>query len=242
MAFIRFYRNQPATALIGVATFVLALSACVTSLHPKVHSAATPSPTLAKPTATRSAVAGRALAPELPIATLNPGNLKAGEKDREKALSVGAGSNLTAGEVGYYMEVQEARLRQATSGVDVSIAIRGARIVIGPIGDAFPSDGVSLSKATRSLLNALAPVFKEFAKTLIVVHCYTDSNGPDGYNQRLSERRGLAVARYLSDAGVNVGRLVVVGHGKSDPVASNSTARGRAMNRRIRIEVTPLTK
>jgi outer membrane protein OmpA-like peptidoglycan-associated protein len=65
------------------------------------------------------------------------------------------------------------------------------------------------------------------------VNGYTDSVGSDGYNQALSQRRAEAVADYLRSHGLKVDRYVVRGYGKSDPVATNATAEGRARNRRV---------
>ncbi len=66
---------------------------------------------------------------------------------------------------------------------------------------------------------------------------HTDSVGNDAYNQALSQRRASAVKDYLVSAGVE-GRLVEsVGFGESEPVASNDTEEGRALNRRISFEI-----
>ncbi len=65
---------------------------------------------------------------------------------------------------------------------------------------------------------------------------YTDSIGTDAYNIKLSERRATAVMNYLiKEAGVVRSKITAVGHGKADPVADNSTAEGRAKNRRVEV-------
>ncbi|TIM59509.1 MAG: OmpA family protein, partial [Mesorhizobium sp.] len=56
-----------------------------------------------------------------------------------------------------------------------------------------------------------------------------------------SQRRALAVANYLSGQGVDSRRFAVTGFGKTRPVASNATAAGRAQNRRVEIQLSPLT-
>jgi OOP family OmpA-OmpF porin len=65
------------------------------------------------------------------------------------------------------------------------------------------------------------------------VQGYTDSTGSKPYNQKLSERRAQAVADYLQSQGISGGRITVKGYGEENPVASNSTAEGRAHNRRV---------
>jgi len=70
---------------------------------------------------------------------------------------------------------------------------------------------------------------------------YTDSTGPEAYNQRLSERRADAVRDYLvHDLGVSPGNIKATGKGKADPVASNATREGRAKNRRVDMDVEAL--
>ena len=61
------------------------------------------------------------------------------------------------------------------------------------------------------------------------------------HNFDLSQRRALAVANYLSGQGVDSRRFAVTGFGKTRPIASNATAAGRAQNRRVEIQLSPLT-
>ncbi len=69
--------------------------------------------------------------------------------------------------------------------------------------------------------------------TLLRVEVHTDSTGTEPHNQALSEQRALAVARFLVAQGVDCARLLPVGFGSNKPVADNSTAEGRAENRRV---------
>ncbi|MBU6437612.1 MAG: OmpA family protein, partial [Betaproteobacteria bacterium] len=66
---------------------------------------------------------------------------------------------------------------------------------------------------------------------------YTDSIGSDAYNQKLSVRRAEAVKAYLVSKGIEANRVYTEGKGKTNPVASNKTAEGRAKNRRVEVEV-----
>ena len=70
---------------------------------------------------------------------------------------------------------------------------------------------------------------------------YTDSTGPEAYNQRLSERRADAVRDYLvNDLGVRPDHITAIGKGEAEPVASNATREGRAQNRRVEMDVEAL--
>ena len=70
------------------------------------------------------------------------------------------------------------------------------------------------------------------------VEGHTDSVGSDDYNQVLSERRANAVRDFLVQEGISPASITARGLGKSDPVASNTTAAGRQMNRRVEMVVS----
>jgi OOP family OmpA-OmpF porin len=71
----------------------------------------------------------------------------------------------------------------------------------------------------------------------VEIQGYTDNIGPERYNVKLSTKRAQAVKDYLVAHGVAPDRLVVKGYGSKNPVASNKTAQGRAMNRRIEFKI-----
>lgn len=74
----------------------------------------------------------------------------------------------------------------------------------------------------------------QYPETTAVIEGHTDSVGNDAYNQKLSERRAVAVRDVLiKHYHVNADRLQAVGYGESKPVADNNTAAGRHANRRV---------
>jgi OOP family OmpA-OmpF porin len=73
----------------------------------------------------------------------------------------------------------------------------------------------------------------------IVIQGHTDAIGPEDYNQKLSEQRAQSVYEYFISKGVSPERMQTVGYGESRPVADNSTAQGRALNRRTEISAAP---
>ena len=77
---------------------------------------------------------------------------------------------------------------------------------------------------------------------MIVVAGFTDSTGSESYNQALSEKRAASVASYLKAKGILDARFEVVGFGESSPVADNSTAEGRSLNRRVELSLLPITE
>ena len=84
-----------------------------------------------------------------------------------------------------------------------------------------------VSLALAAILSAL----------VIIAIGHTDSIGSDAYNQRLSVRRAEAIKAYLVSKGIEKNRVYTEGKGKSQPIADNRTAEGRAKNRRVEIEV-----
>ncbi|TWI53055.1 outer membrane protein OmpA-like peptidoglycan-associated protein [Pseudomonas duriflava] len=101
----------------------------------------------------------------------------------------------------------------------------------------FAFDSAEISPSDRAQLDTVASRLKnEAASTRLSISGHTDSKGSDAYNQRLSERRAASVRNYLVQAGVPSASIVSVsGMGESQPVATNETAEGRAMNRRVEI-------
>jgi outer membrane protein OmpA-like peptidoglycan-associated protein len=99
------------------------------------------------------------------------------------------------------------------------------RSIIRPISYPILDDVVQLLK--------LNPQIRK-----VQVEGHTDSVGGDAYNQRLSESRAKAVVAYLVSKGVASDRLTAVGYGRSRPIADNSSAEGRAKNRRTEFTVT----
>jgi outer membrane protein OmpA-like peptidoglycan-associated protein len=103
-------------------------------------------------------------------------------------------------------------------------------------------NSADLTADGRAMLDELAATLKELGFVSGTVTGYSDSSGAEDYNRRLSLRRAETVAGYLEDRGVAPGRLQVRGMGESDPIADNSTAEGRAMNRRVVISRTDCDK
>ena len=161
---------------------------------------------------------------------------------RQRAL-IGAGIGaLAGGSVGYYMDRQEAELRAELEGTGVSVTRIGENITLNMPGNVtFALDSADLNPAFFDVLNSVGKVLDKYEKTVIEVAGHTDSTGSEEYNQRLSERRAASVARFLESQGVMSQRIITVGMGESRPIADNSTADGRAANRRVELTLVPIT-
>jgi len=168
--------------------------------------------------------------------------LAAGGDDRRNAL-IGAGIGaLAGGAVGNFMDRQEADLRAQLASTGVSVTRVGNNIILNmPSNITFATDQDQVIPAFYSTLDSVALVLNRYNQTLIDVYGHTDSTGSDSYNQALSQRRANAVSSYLAGRGVSPQRLIAQGLGESRPIADNSTEAGRAQNRRVEIQIVPLS-
>jgi outer membrane protein OmpA-like peptidoglycan-associated protein len=182
-----------------------------------------------------------AVRPSAPdVVTLPYEDHQQGIARRLQALATGGAERLRPDEVGYYMDVQQARLQQVGRDL-VSVKRDGTRLIITLVGG--PSFEVGRDRLTADAsvsLTVLAGILAEYRLTLVSVHGHTDASGAATSNQQLSEQRSLAVARWLLARGVSLDRLVAVGHGQADPVASNDTPEGRDRNRRVELHLDPI--
>jgi outer membrane protein OmpA-like peptidoglycan-associated protein len=149
-----------------------------------------------------------------------------------------------AGALGGYvwskkMQDQKAAMEQATAGTGVAVTQTGDNRLKLDI----PSD-ISFDSGRSAVKPQLANVLNQFANTLnsnpgtaITIIGHTDSSGSDAVNNPLSLDRANSTRDYLIARGVAVARLSTEGRGSREPIADNSTAEGRAKNRRVEIYV-----
>ena len=172
------------------------------------------------------------------------GLLTSDSKNRQRNVLLGAGIGAVAGgSVGYYMDVQEAKLRQRLRNTGVSVTRSGNQVILNMPGNVtFATNSTSISADFFEVLNSVVIVLNEYEKTTVDVIGHTDSVGAETYNQQLSENRARSVAQYLAGQGIQAERLLIAGRGESQPIASNATPEGRSRNRRVEIQITPLTQ
>ncbi len=163
--------------------------------------------------------------------------------ERKKRALIGAGVGaLAGGAIGYYMDQQEAKLRAELEGTGVSVTRIGDNITLNMPGNVtFATDSADLSPAFFEVLDSVGKVLTEFDQTVVEVAGHTDSTGTEAYNQGLSERRASSVSQYLKGRGVMQQRLITLGMGELRPVADNTSADGRQLNRRVEITMVPVT-
>ena len=220
--------HNPFVRLISIATVAIFSAAACTTVNPYTRE-----------TQTSKAIKGAGIGA---AAGAVAGLLTKGDKLDNALIGAGVGA-IAGGGVGYYMDVQEAKLRQRLDGTGVCVTRVGDNITLNmPSNITFALNSADLNSQFFSALEGVGVVLKEYNKTVIEIAGHTDSSGSDQYNQTLSQRRAQAVANYLTSQGVKGERLITVGAGEAHPVASNDTEQGRASNRRVELTIVPVTR
>ena len=160
---------------------------------------------------------------------------------RKRALIGAAGGGIAGGSVGYYMDVQEAKLREQLKGTGVSVTRVGENIVLNMPGNiTFRTGSADLNTDFLRVLDSVGLVLKEYNKTLVVIAGHTDNVGSDANNQTLSQQRAESVGRYLAGRNVAGERMVITGYGEARPIAGNDSEAGRSQNRRVELTLEPI--
>ncbi|HYS55092.1 MAG TPA: OmpA family protein [Thermoanaerobaculia bacterium] len=164
------------------------------------------------------------------------GNNRGHHSSKRGAVVGGIAGTAAGAIVGAMMDKQERELRQI-QGVDVTRTAPDEVRVTVKNEVLFDFNSSELRSASRASLRDMSDVFQKYPDTTLYVEGHTDSIGSASYNKRLSLRRADSVANYLEELGVKGGRVNTYGFGKSQPRATNSTAAGRQLNRRVEIHV-----
>lgn len=103
-------------------------------------------------------------------------------------------------------------------------------------GVLFATNKYDLNADAKKNLSQFAQILKEYNDADVAIYGHTDSTGSDAINDPLSLNRANSVAQYLKSLGVSSNQIKnVEGFGSKEPVADNSTAAGRAQNRRVEV-------
>lgn len=169
------------------------------------------------------------------------GATREGGRDRVRNAAVGAAIGAAVGgAIGYSLDQQAAELRNDFDNDEIDVINTGDELIVRmPEAILFDFDSAILEPQLRSDLFVLADSLNKYPNSVVTVTGHTDNTGSAAYNQDLSERRAWAVADVLRTGGVAGSRIRVVGAGESQPIATNQTAAGRRLNRRVDITITP---
>jgi outer membrane protein OmpA-like peptidoglycan-associated protein len=171
------------------------------------------------------------------------GALGASAKGDDKLLKTVVGAGIGAaigGAIGSSLDAQAAELRNSIGDNRVSITNTGSELIVNlPQDILFATDSATLRGDLTQDLQAVARSLLNYPNTTVQVVGHTDNTGSAAYNQNLSQRRAQSVASVLQANGVPGGRIIAIGRGEDQPIASNLSEAGRAQNRRVEIVIRP---
>ena len=138
--------------------------------------------------------------------------------------------------IGKKMDKQKKEIEQSVPEATVETVNNGEALrIIFDSGILFATNSSTVGDASKSALHNFANTLKANPDTYIKIVGHTDNTGNVDYNQTLSEKRAKSVDDYLLQQGVNRDRMTFEGRGIHEPIADNSTASGRSLNRRVEI-------
>lgn len=125
------------------------------------------------------------------------------------------------------------------SASGVRIDFKGCEIkdIISLSGINFELNSAQLTSTSATTLDAAAETLNKYTDITAQVAGHTDATGADSYNMKLSGKRAQAVKDYLIGRGVAASRLSSKGFGETQPIADNASKDGRAMNRRVDLNI-----
>lgn len=213
------------TPLILAAASALALTACV---DPNAY------PNDPNARAKNGAILGGLIGAATGIAV-------SGDGDELKGAIVGGALGAGTGAlIGSDLDRQAAELRGSLNS-NISVTNHGDYLVVNMPQDLlFATDSATVRSDLSADLRAVASSLLRYPNTRIEVIGHTDDTGTAAYNQDLSQRRAVAVSSILRDNGVPGARLAAYGRGEDQPITSNLTPGGRALNRRVEIIIRPI--
>jgi outer membrane protein OmpA-like peptidoglycan-associated protein len=150
---------------------------------------------------------------------------------------IGGAVGGTAGAViGHKMDKQAAEIKQTVPGATVTREGEGILVKFDS-GILFDIDKTNVKPVAQTSLKKLAVSLQNNPQTNILIVGHTDSTGTAAHNMDLSVRRAGSVKSFLVGEGIDASRLETKGKGETEPIALNSTAEGRAQNRRVEIVI-----
>jgi outer membrane protein OmpA-like peptidoglycan-associated protein len=159
------------------------------------------------------------------------------QAQQAQAQAAAAAAQQAASQAEQQREAMRARLlAQLNQVLQTRDTARG--LIVSMPDVLFDFNQHTLKSEARERLAKISGIVLAYPDLKLEIDGYTDSVGSDEYNQTLSDKRAEAVRDYLVSSGVSMNNVVARGMGKADPVADNSTAAGRQLNRRVEMIVS----
>lgn len=97
----------------------------------------------------------------------------------------------------------------------------------------FEFNSVKITSKSEDVIDYVEEALRQNPDLVLEIRGFTDNTGSDAVNMRMSKKRAMVVKQMLVDRGIAPTRLITTAMGHQNPVATNSTAEGRALNRRV---------
>ena len=134
------------------------------------------------------------------------------------------------------------KVRKVFTAKEAEVYKQGNQLLIRLKAIQFPVGKYVIMPENYALLSKVQRAIRVFGEPNIVIEGHTDSTGSDELNEHLSEKRAYAVGQYfIANRTLPDKKIVSVGYGSVRPIASNKTAKGRAINRRIDLIIKPVS-
>src|SRR5690625_423535 len=152
---------------------------------------------------------------------------------------IGAVVGGTAGAlIGNKMDKQAREISDEIPGAEVSRVGEGIAVTFDEnSGIYFATNKFDINEQSRSSLDKLVKIFKDYPNTNILLEGHTDNTGRAEYNMDLSEKRAKSVYEYLTSKGIEKDRFNIKWYGEEQPKHDKSTVEGRYKNRRVEIGI-----
>ena len=146
--------------------------------------------------------------------------------------------------IGSKMDKQAQKIEEEIPGAKVERVDNGIVVTFDEnSGVYFDTNKYNINGASQETLNKLAGIFNEYPDTNILVVGHTDSVGAEDYNMTLSKNRANSVTNYLTqNRGLSRLRFTTNWFGETQPKHDNTSASGRAKNRRVNVAILPNQK
>jgi outer membrane protein OmpA-like peptidoglycan-associated protein len=138
--------------------------------------------------------------------------------------------------IGKYMDDQAAEMQQNLENARIERIGEGIKVTFDS-GILFDFDKSTLRSASQEQIKKFAEALTKYEDTDIFIAGHTDAIGAEDYNMTLSRQRAESVANYLENLGVSRTRFTITGFGEAQPIASNDTAEGQQLNRRVEVAI-----
>jgi len=179
---------------------------------------------------------------------LGAAGVAAGDTNAQR-IGYGAAGAVVGSVAGWYLckwaqkeEEKPARKAAATApapapapAAEAAPAVVQERIVLRGVN--FDFDKSEIRPDASVILEEVVSILSGKPDVQVRIEGHTDATGPEDYNQGLSERRADSVRQYLVEHGIAAAQLTSAGFGESNPIATNDTREGRALNRRVELQV-----